>query len=107
MACWQLYCNRIHVKIEASEVGKKPSQDCKTWQDSFTARSLGDAAAFGEIVGIATLWEETPRAITTSGEKNFAEKVVVVINITNPLDFSKGMPPTPAIIHTYSGIETV
>ena len=55
MACGQLYCNRIHVKIEASEVGKKPSQDCKIWQDSFTARSIEDAAAFGEIVGIATL----------------------------------------------------
>jgi len=44
---------------------------------------------------IATLWEETIRAITRAGDENFAVKVV--IDVTNPLEFSKGMPPTLAI----------
>ena len=37
--------------------------------------------------------------------KNFAGKVV--IDVTNPLDFSKGMPPRLAIGHTDSAGETV
>lgn len=36
--------------------------------------------------------------------KNFAGKVV--IDVTNPLDFSRGMPPTLAIWHTDSAGDT-
>ncbi len=41
------------------------------------------------------------------GRKEFCRKGRVVIDIINPLDLSKGMPPTPAITHTDSGCETV
>jgi predicted dinucleotide-binding enzyme len=37
--------------------------------------------------------------------KNFVGKIV--IDVTNPLDFSKGMPPRLAIGHTDSAGETV
>jgi 8-hydroxy-5-deazaflavin:NADPH oxidoreductase len=44
------------------------------------------------------------RAIRMAGEKNFAGKVV--IDVTNPLDFSKDVPPVLAIANTDSGGET-
>jgi predicted dinucleotide-binding enzyme len=52
--------------------------------------SLGDATAFGEIVVIATCKRKHQRGITRVGEKNFAEKVIIIIiDITNPFDLSK------------------
>jgi predicted dinucleotide-binding enzyme len=54
--------------------------------------SLGDATAFGEIVVIATCKRKHQRGITRVGEKNFAEKIIIiiiVIDITNPFDLSK------------------
>ncbi|MEW6605167.1 MAG: NADPH-dependent F420 reductase [Thermoproteota archaeon] len=67
--------------------------------------SFSDAASFGEIVVLATLWEGTPSAIEMAGKKNFTGKVV--IDVTNPLDFSKGAPPRLAVGHSDSGGETV
>lgn len=70
-----------------------------------SAGSFSEAASFGDIVVIATLWEGTAAALKMAGAGNFAGKVV--IDVTNPLDFSKGVPPSLAVGHTDSGGETV
>ncbi len=70
-----------------------------------SAGSFSEAASFGDIVVIATLWEGTSAALKMAGAGNFAGKVV--IDVTNPLDFSKGVPPSLAVGHTDSGGETV
>lgn len=49
-----------------------------------------EAAAFGELVMLATKWEGTWAALTLAGEANLSGKVVV--DITNPLDFASGRP---------------
>lgn len=68
--------------------------------------TFADAAAFGELVIIATLWDGIVNAIKLANPtKNFMSKIV--IDVTNPLDFSKGMPPKLAIGHTDSAGETV
>jgi 8-hydroxy-5-deazaflavin:NADPH oxidoreductase len=68
--------------------------------------TFADAAAFGELVIIATLWDGIVNAIKLANPtKNFMGKIV--IDVTNPLDFSKGMPPKLAIGHTDSAGETV
>ncbi len=67
--------------------------------------SFSDAVSFGEIVVLATSWEGTPNALQLAGAKNFSGKVV--IDVTNPLDFSKGVPPRLAADHDDSGGETV
>jgi 8-hydroxy-5-deazaflavin:NADPH oxidoreductase len=67
--------------------------------------SFAEAASFGELDIIATSWAGTDEAIRMADPKNFAGKVV--IDVTNPLDFSKGMPPRLAIGHTNSAGETV
>jgi len=66
---------------------------------------FAEAASFGELNLIATLWTGTANAIKMADSKNFAGKIV--IDVTNPLDFSKGMPPRLAIGHTDSAGETV
>jgi predicted dinucleotide-binding enzyme len=67
--------------------------------------SFAEAASFGELNIIATSWAGTDEAIRMADPKNFAGKVV--IDVTNPLDFSKGMPPRLAIGYTDSAGETV
>jgi predicted dinucleotide-binding enzyme len=53
--------------------------------------SFADAAAFGELVFVATNGEGTLHAVQMAGFDNFRGKTV--IDVSNPLDFSKGMPP--------------
>lgn len=57
-----------------------------------SAGNFSEAAAFGEIIFLCTNGAVTIEAIALSGKENFKGKTV--IDITNPLDFSKGMPPT-------------
>jgi len=50
--------------------------------------TFADAAAFGELVIIATLWDGIVNAIKLANPtKNFMDKIV--IDVTNPFDFSK------------------
>jgi 8-hydroxy-5-deazaflavin:NADPH oxidoreductase len=67
--------------------------------------SFADAAAFGEVVVLATLWGGTESALQLAGDKSLAGKVV--IDATNPLVFTPGAPPTLALGHTDSGGEQV
>lgn len=53
-----------------------------------SAGSFAEAASFGEMVVIATLWDGTVNAIKMADPaKNLTGKMV--IDVTNPLDFSK------------------
>ena len=67
--------------------------------------TFADAARFGDVVVLATLWSGTENALTLAGAANLKGKVV--IDATNPLDFSQGMPPRLALGHTDSGGEQV
>ena len=67
-----------------------------------SAGKFSEAAAFGEIIFLCTNGAVTIEVIGLSGKENFNGKTV--IDITNPLDFSKGMPPTllPGLSNTNS-----
>jgi len=68
--------------------------------------TFADAAAFGDVILLATLWSGTKNALDMAGgAKAFAGKVVM--DATNPLDTSHGMPPRLALGHTDSGGEQV
>lgn len=54
--------------------------------------TFADAAAFGELVLNCTLGSASLEALQAAGAKNLAGKVV--IDTSNPLDFSKGFPPS-------------
>jgi predicted dinucleotide-binding enzyme len=59
-----------------------------------------EAAAFGEIIFNCTSGVGSLEALTMAGAKNLNGKIIV--DIANPLDFSKGMPPSLAICNTNS-----
>ncbi|MCP5472368.1 MAG: NAD(P)-binding domain-containing protein [Steroidobacteraceae bacterium] len=53
--------------------------------------TFAQAAAFGDLLVLATLGTATPHAIEMAGLRHFDEKLV--LDVTNPLDFSHGKPP--------------
>ena len=67
--------------------------------------TFADAAQFGELVALCTLWSGTEAVLHAAGAKNLAGKVV--IDVTNPLVFASNQPPSLALGHTDSGGEQV
>jgi 8-hydroxy-5-deazaflavin:NADPH oxidoreductase len=67
-----------------------------------TAGTFADAAAFGEIIINCTAGAGSIEALKMAGEANVNGKII--IDIANPLDFSKGMPPSliPELSNTNS-----
>ena len=84
------------VKIGTRDPGqdKIKSWISKTGQRA-SAGTYAEAAAFGELLVLATPWSGTHNALKLSDTRNFAGKVV--IDVTNPLDFSAGPPPKLAL----------
>lgn len=62
--------------------------------------TFADAAAFGEVIFNCTLGSASVEVLREAGERNLKNKIL--IDISNPLDFSKGMPPTLTICNTDS-----
>jgi predicted dinucleotide-binding enzyme len=62
--------------------------------------SVSETAAFGEVVFNATKGDAALEVVKTAGAKNLAGKILV--DISNPLDFSNGMPPTLFVSNTDS-----
>ena len=89
-------------------IGSRDTNKLAVWagkhKDSASAGSFSQAAEFGDIIAIATLWAGTKSAIEMAGAKNFSGKTV--IDVTNPLDFSS-MPPKLAVGGNDSAGETV
>jgi hypothetical protein len=62
--------------------------------------TFADASNFGELIFLCTKGEATLDIVQLAKPENFKGKVV--IDISNPLDFSKGMPPSLFISNTDS-----
>jgi predicted dinucleotide-binding enzyme len=62
--------------------------------------TYADAAAFGELLFNCTAGMGSLAALEAAGKANLAGKVLV--DVSNPLDFSKGMPPTLSVANTDS-----
>src|SRR5689334_23382035 len=65
-----------------------------------SAGTFEETARFGDRIAVATLGTATEEALRLAGPANFDGKVV--IDATNPLDFSGGMPPKLFVGHTDS-----
>lgn len=91
------------------KIGTRDPQKMADWVTKHGSRasvgSFAEAASYGDLVVVATSWAGTESAISMADPKNFAGKTI--IDVTNPLDFSKGLPPTLAVGHTDSAGETV
>jgi predicted dinucleotide-binding enzyme len=68
--------------------------------DAAAHGTFAEAAAFGEILFNCTGGMVSLAALEAAGEDNIGDKVV--IDVSNPLDFSQGMPPSLAVANTDS-----
>ncbi len=64
------------------------------------AGSFADAAAHGEVVMNVTFGGHSLEALEAAGGANLAGKIL--IDVANPLDFSRGMPPSLLFCNTES-----
>lgn len=91
------------------KIGTRDTIKLQEWErnagNNASAGSFNDAAEFGEIIILCTLWTGTENAIKMAGPQNFKNKIV--IDVTNPLDFSKGVPPAYAAAGGISGGEII
>jgi predicted dinucleotide-binding enzyme len=66
------------------------------WADELGARAshgtFADSAGFGELLFNCTPGQASLEVLAAAGDENLGSKVL--IDVSNPLDFSKGMPPT-------------
>jgi predicted dinucleotide-binding enzyme len=62
--------------------------------------TFADAADFGELVVNCTGGAVALEALAAAGEANLAAKTL--LDVSNPLDFSQGMPPTLTVCNTDS-----
>jgi len=67
--------------------------------------TFADAAAFGEIIFNCTKGQVSLEALQLAGRENLQGKILV--DVSNPLDFSKGMPPSLTICNTDSLGESI
>src|SRR4051794_28188818 len=75
-------------------MGSREPQKAQAWAKESgkraSAGSFADAAKFGELVVLATLGTAAESALELASAGNLAGKIV--IDTTNPLDYSKGGP---------------
>lgn len=62
--------------------------------------TFADAASFGDIVFNCTQGQVSLEALQLAGRENLQGKIL--IDVANPLDFSKGMPPSLTVCNTDS-----
>jgi predicted dinucleotide-binding enzyme len=67
--------------------------------------TFADAAGFGEIVFNCTSGQASLAALSSAGAANLDGKIIV--DVSNPLDFSQGFPPTLSVCNTDSVAEQI
>src|SRR5258706_15703567 len=80
----------------------------KVWREKHPKIEVGtfaQAAAHGELVVNATGGGVSIEVLEAAGAKNLTGKILV--DISNPLDFSKGMPPSLSVCNTDSLAEQI
>lgn len=94
----------LGVRDTSPEALAKPRENAETlagWAARTGGRvlPLRDAAAYGDVLVNATTAEGSIEALRAAGAADHADRVL--IDVSNPLDFSRGMPP--ALLPAYSG----
>ncbi|CCK27809.1 NADP oxidoreductase [Streptomyces davaonensis JCM 4913] len=87
-------------RTEPDGMGNPPFATWHADHSAVALRTFAEAAAFGETVVVTTAGAAALDALTAADEANLAGKVL--IDISNPLDFSKGMPPSLNPVNTDS-----
>ena len=83
-----------------SRQNEKAAEWVKKNGENASQGSFSDAAEFGEIIFNCTKGEHSIQALEAAGKDNLASKILV--DVSNSLDFSKGMPPTLFLVNDTS-----
>jgi 8-hydroxy-5-deazaflavin:NADPH oxidoreductase len=87
-------------RTEPDAYGNPPFSAWQEEHPEVRLGTFGQAAAHAEMVVNATAGAVSLEALEQAGEDNLNGKIV--IDVANPLDFSKGMPPTLSVSNTDS-----
>lgn len=83
------------------------NEHAATWAEAegeaASAGTFADAAAFGELVFLCTKGSHALAVLSAVGAENLAGKVL--IDVSNPLDFSQGFPPSLSVCNESSSAE--
>jgi len=97
-----------HVMIGTRNPEKEELQnwiDNPKYKENAFVGSFAEAASFGELIVLSTLWEGTENAINLAVSSNFNDKIVV--DTTNPLEFAKDSPPKLSLGYDKSAGEII
>jgi predicted dinucleotide-binding enzyme len=83
--------HKVKIGTRSPAKGSLKEWALKTGENA-SVGTFAEAARFGETVFLCTKGDATLQALELAGPGNFEGKAVV--DVTNPLDFSKGMPPS-------------
>ncbi len=86
---------------------RKPDSEKATALSDLNVKvgNFTETAKFCELAVLCTLWTGTEEAISLINPNNLVDKIV--IDVTNPLDFSAGMPPKLLLGKDNSGGEQI
>jgi predicted dinucleotide-binding enzyme len=87
-------------RTDRGVTGSPPFSEWHVGHPSVGVGTFDQAAAHGEIVFNATAGNASLEALRLAGPANLTGKIVV--DVSNPLDFSAGMPPTLFVCNTDS-----
>jgi predicted dinucleotide-binding enzyme len=80
--------------------GNPPMSAWAAAHPTVAVRTLADAAAHGEVVVNALAGRVSVEGVTAAGADHLAGKIL--IDASNPLDFSRGLPPSLTVCNTDS-----
>ncbi len=92
-------------KNKPDNFGRPPFKEWIKQNQKIKFGTFSEAASFGELIINATNGMGSLEALKLAGEKNLNGKVLM--DVANPLDFSKGMPPTLFVCNTDSLAEQI
>jgi predicted dinucleotide-binding enzyme len=88
-----------------NQYGVPPFSAWHKQHQAVKVESFAEAAAQGDLLVNCTAGTATLEVLKMAGEKNLGNKIL--IDVSNPLDFSKGMPPTLTVSNTDSLAEQI
>src|ERR1700704_1141723 len=97
---------RHEVTMGSRSAGSEAVQEWLTdLEGDASGGTFADAASTAELVFNCTAGEASLAALKSAGAANLAGKVLV--DVSNPLDFSQGMPPTLSVCNDDSLAERI
>lgn len=97
--------NKTLTRTEKGPYGNPPFVEWHNQNSTIKLAAYADAAAASEIIFNCTQGHGSVEAFQLAGNSNIKGKII--IDVSNPLDFSKGFPPSLSIVNTDSLGETL